>query len=169
MLAWIARHFPFLRPVPLLPQMLDAALLAGTVALFPRRARSLHEIEREATSWPGVVPKSHRYGGTEFQVAGREIGHLHSHGLLDVPFPKALRDEIVAAGQAKPHHIFPRSGWVSFFVHAPSDAPGALALLRRSYAQKTASLTPHPSALTLSALPPAESPDAPPAEIPRPL
>jgi Family of unknown function (DUF5519) len=29
-------------------------------------------------------------------------------------YPKKVRDEMVAAGEAEPHHILPETGWVSF-------------------------------------------------------
>jgi predicted DNA-binding protein (MmcQ/YjbR family) len=53
--------------------------------------------------------------------------------LLDVPFPKQVRDEIVAAGLAEPHHVLPETGWVSFHLREPADAERAIALLRRSF------------------------------------
>jgi predicted DNA-binding protein (MmcQ/YjbR family) len=44
-----------------------------------------------------------------------------------------VKDELVAAGLAKPHHILPESGWISFRIAAPGDIDAAIALLRRSY------------------------------------
>jgi predicted DNA-binding protein (MmcQ/YjbR family) len=43
------------------------------------------------------------------------------------------RDEIVAAGEASPHHILPETGWVSFYLKEDGDVERALALLKRSY------------------------------------
>jgi predicted DNA-binding protein (MmcQ/YjbR family) len=63
----------------------------------------------------------------------REIGHLHGDRLLDVPFPKRERNDLVAAGLARPHHILPESGWVSFFIEKDADVDAAIALLRRSH------------------------------------
>ena len=34
-------------------------------------------IEREVGSWDGVTVSPHRYGGIEFRVGRRELGHLH--------------------------------------------------------------------------------------------
>ncbi len=39
----------------------------------------------------------------------------------------------MAAGRALPHHIFPQSAWVSFYIRSEEDVPGAVALLRRNY------------------------------------
>ena len=72
-------------------------------------------------------------GGVEFKLGSREIGHVHGDSLADVPLPKRDRDELVASGQAEPHHVLPQSGWVSFYIKAPADIDRAIGLLRRSY------------------------------------
>lgn len=84
-------------------------------------------------SWDGIESHLHRFGGTEFRIGKREIGHLHGDSLVDIPFPKKIRDEIVAAGEASPHHILPDTGWVSFYLEEEEDVEKAIALLRRSY------------------------------------
>ena len=43
------------------------------------------------------------------------------------------RDEIVSAGRAQPHHILPKSGWVSFYLREEEDIEKAIALLRESF------------------------------------
>src|SRR5262245_31236111 len=70
-------------------------------------------IRLEVGRWEGITSGSHRFGGVEFKIGNREIGHVHGDSLVDVPFPKGVRDELVAASQAEPHHILPGSGWVS--------------------------------------------------------
>jgi hypothetical protein len=85
------------------------------------------------SAWPGVVARPHRFGGTEFVVGKREVGHIHGDGLVDIAFPKAVRDDLVAAGLAEPHHILPESGWVSFHIRRDENVDAAIALLHRSY------------------------------------
>ncbi len=85
------------------------------------------------SAWEGVESQPHRFGGVEVRIGRREIGHMHGDHLIDIPFPKKVRDEIVAAGEAEPHHILPDSGWVSFHVREESDIERAIGLLRRSY------------------------------------
>jgi hypothetical protein len=67
----------------------------------------LTQIEREVGSWGGVTVSAHRFGGVEFRVGRRELGHLHGTYLADLPFPVAVREQLVAAGKAETHHIFP--------------------------------------------------------------
>jgi Family of unknown function (DUF5519) len=83
--------------------------------------------------WKKVEILPHRYGGLEFRLGKRELGHLHGDALVDIPFPKAVRNEIVAAGEADPHHILPNSGWVSVFLRANADVERAIGLLERSF------------------------------------
>ena len=92
-----------------------------------------HEISHELLTWNGVQKKPHRFGGLEYRMGSREIGHVHGDYLVDIPFPKKIRDELVHNGQAKPHHILPNSGWTSFYIQTPEDVPKAIELLRKSY------------------------------------
>jgi hypothetical protein len=43
--------------------------------------------------------------------------------LADLPFPGRIRQELVAAGQASPRHILPKSGWVSYHAAWASRRP----------------------------------------------
>jgi hypothetical protein len=90
-------------------------------------------IARELLSWPGVSSKPHRFGGVEFRVAQHELGHLHGDGVADLPFPLRVREELVAAGKASPHHHLPDSGWVTRYIAGPHDIPAVLELFRLNY------------------------------------
>jgi hypothetical protein len=94
-------------------------------------------IRQAVTSWPGVTAHPHRFGGVEFRLAHREIGHLHGDRLADLPFPRRIRDELIAAGQAKPHHVLPDSGWVSRVIRSADDVEGVIALFRMNYDRVT--------------------------------
>jgi hypothetical protein len=91
------------------------------------------EITNTVLSWPGVTAHPHQFGGTEYRLANREIGHIHGDYLVDIPFPTKVRKELVAAGAAEPHHVLPESGWISFYIRQPEQRSEAIALLRRSY------------------------------------
>ena len=91
------------------------------------------QIKITVSEWNGISAHPHRFGGTEFRLGDREIGHVHGDSLVDIPFPTKVRNELVAAGQAVPHHVLPASGWVSFYLRQPGDTERAVGLLRRSY------------------------------------
>lgn len=84
-------------------------------------------------SWPGVEARPHRFGGIEFTVNHREIGHLHGDLLADLPFPRRIRDDLVASGRASPHHILPETGWVSRWIRGAEDVPDVICLFRLNY------------------------------------
>ena len=90
-------------------------------------------ITEAVTAWVGVTSQPHRFGGVEYVMGRREIGHIHGDHLVDIPFPKKVRDEIVAAGRAQRHHVLPETGWVSFYLRQELDVEQAIALLRESY------------------------------------
>jgi predicted DNA-binding protein (MmcQ/YjbR family) len=90
-------------------------------------------ITQAVTQWEGMMVQPHRFGGVEFVLGTREIGHIHGDQLVDIPFPKKIRDEIVQAGRAQPHHVLPESGWISFYLRQPEDVERAIALLAQSY------------------------------------
>ena len=90
-------------------------------------------IAEQVLSWDGVTAHEHRFGGVEFRLGRRELGHLHGDRLADLPFPRRVRDELVAAGRARPHHVLPDSGWVSRPIAGPGDVAEVVALFRLSY------------------------------------
>ena len=91
------------------------------------------QIHIAAMGWDGVSAHPHRFGGTEYRVDRREIGHIHSNLLVDIPFPKRIRDKVVAAGQASQHHFLPDSGWVTVHIKQNEDIEQAIALLKMSF------------------------------------
>jgi hypothetical protein len=69
-------------------------------------------IEREVASWDGVTVHAHRFGGVEFRLGKRELGHIHPGGWADLPFTSRIREMLVETGRAGPHRFGVR-GWVS--------------------------------------------------------
>jgi hypothetical protein len=97
-------------------------------------AGTIHQaVVREVSSWPGVTTGRHRFGGTEFRYGGRELGHLHGSRLADLPFPLLVRNELVSAGRVEPHHMFPDSGWVSYYIRDETQIADVIALFRLNY------------------------------------
>jgi hypothetical protein len=90
-------------------------------------------ITKAVSEWEGVTVRAHRFGGVEYVIGKREIGHIHGEHLVDIPFPKKVRDEVVLAGRAQAHHILPESGWISLYLRQPQDVNQAIALLAESY------------------------------------
>ena len=115
--------------------------MASTSTSIARR------VEAAAAEWPGVTVHDHRFGGREFRLGTREVGHLHGDRQADIAYPRPVRDAVVGAGLAGPHHLFPDSGWVTYRVdevagQAAGDeaADRIVDLLRLSYLVHAAAL-----------------------------
>jgi hypothetical protein len=91
------------------------------------------QIRNMLLSWQGIEAAPHRFGGLEYRLGTREIGHVHGDWLVDIPFPTKVRDEIISAGLAEPHHILPETGWVSLYLRKEQDIQVAIDLFKRSY------------------------------------
>jgi hypothetical protein len=122
-LKWLAR-------IPGAPQFFDAMLLVATGLFSPKRLCAISSIESTVGGWPGMRVGIHRLGGIGFFSRGRESSHIHGNGLLDCFVGRANRDRLVAGGGALPHHVFPNSGWISFWVEDEKDIEAALRLIR---------------------------------------
>jgi hypothetical protein len=102
----------------------------------------LEMLEEEVSAWPSISVHPHRFGGKEFLFGSAEVGHVHEGGIVDIPFPRAVRNALLAAGFAEQHHWVPNSGWITFHVRSEEDLSHALWLMRLSYLRyslKTAS------------------------------
>ena len=99
-------------------------------------------IAAEVTSWEGVASAPHRFGGTEFAVGRRELGHTHGDAIVDLPFPRRVGDQLIAAGRVEPHHWVPDSGWVTKRLRTDADVDDAIALLRDGYERAMAKRRP---------------------------
>jgi Luciferase len=98
------------------------------------RMKSIAEqIRSEVSSWEGVSAEPHRFGGIEFRVNHRELGHLHGSRQADLPFSVRVREKLVAEGRASPHHILPETGWVTYYIRGEQDVQGAIDLFRLNY------------------------------------
>jgi hypothetical protein len=54
-------------------------------------------IEQKLLEWTGVTTEPNRFGGIEFLVDKKEMGHLRGERLTDLPFPIKVREKLVAS------------------------------------------------------------------------
>ena len=130
---WTRRHTKIAMLIaPILGTIWSLYECITGVKMAIRGAQS--QITTTVQTWPKVVVAPHRFGGVEYQLGTREIGHIHGDSLVDIPFPRAIRNQLVEAGLAQPHHILPESGWISFYIRTQADVSQAIDLLHQSYA-----------------------------------
>ena len=93
----------------------------------------LKKLEDVVSAWPNVSVHPHRFGGREFLFGSAEVGHIHIGGIVDIPFPRSVRDALLAEGLAEEHHWVPNSGWITFRMGSEGELTHALWLMRLSY------------------------------------
>ena len=95
--------------------------------------KHLKNLEHEISAWPSISIHPHRFGGREFRFGSAGVGHVHAGGIVDIPFPRPVRDALLADGLAEEHHWVPNSGWITFRVRSAEEVKHALWLMRLSY------------------------------------
>ena len=73
-------------------------------------------LEHEIPSWANV-----------------SVGHIHPGVVVDIPFPRSIRDALLADGLAEEHRWVPNSGWITFRISSEQDFKHGLWLMRLSY------------------------------------
>jgi len=109
--------------------------------------KPLKKLEDTVASWPQISVHPHRFGGREFRFANAEVGHVHDGGIVDIPFPRSVRDELLKENLAEEHRWVPNSGWVTFRVRSDSDLQHAVWLMRLSYFRYALKTAPNPREL----------------------
>jgi hypothetical protein len=91
------------------------------------------KIVKEVSKWDDVKTAPHRFGGNEFRVGRRELGHIHGDYQADIVFPMSVRNQLISENKAQPHHILPNSGWITFRFKDHDDVAHAIDLFKLSY------------------------------------
>jgi hypothetical protein len=107
----------------------------------------LKRLEEEVSAWPQISVHAHRFGGREFRFRSAEVGHVHASGMVELPFPRPVRDALLAEGLAEAHRSVPNSGWIAFHVRSEEDFNHAVWLMRLSYLRYAMKAAPNPSEL----------------------
>ena len=73
------------------------------------------------------------------------MGHLHGERLADLTFPVKIKESLVRSGEALPHHIYPESGWISYWIRNSKDIPAVIDLFRLQYERLKSKSPVHPT------------------------
>jgi hypothetical protein len=65
------------------------------------------KLEQGVSGWQHASVHPHRFGGMEFRFGDAEVGHVHTNGIVDIPFPRSVRDALLADGLAESTAGFP--------------------------------------------------------------
>jgi predicted DNA-binding protein (MmcQ/YjbR family) len=135
MFDFVVKYLGFLKNVPLLPQVFEAFLILWSFIFKPEVLDCIDTIRDEVLSWSDTTECRHKDGGMQFDCCGKEIGHVHGNGILDILFSKKMKEQLLAEGKIRDHHLFAGTGWISFYITQKEDAAYAMKLLRLSYAK----------------------------------
>ncbi len=91
------------------------------------------KIKQELLSWKGVTMHEHNFVTILFYVEGAEMGHLHGDSIADLKFPVKFSKRLVEVGYVSPHHVIPKSGWVSHEIRDAKDVEKVIELFRLQY------------------------------------
>ena len=139
MFKFVVKKLRWLARIPVLPQLFDAGLMVATMLFDRPRLRAMEKFENAIRRNYPIQRRPHRFGGIGFFIGTTEIGHLHGNGLLDLFVGRSFRAEQVRRGRALPHHVFPESGWISFWLESPADIGQALELFETARMYRTTS------------------------------
>lgn len=123
------KYFGVLKIIPLLPLVFDSLLKLWALLAKKELLDWCDEIEAEILTWENTSVSLHKYGGLQFNYHSREIGHLHSNGLLDILYNRKFKIDLKKRGRVSDHHVFENSGWISFYIDSYDDVVYAKELL----------------------------------------
>ena len=130
LLTIIAKVAGPLKNIPFLPILLDEQMKLFTFFFRPKRFLKMQEFSRMVTEKLKLETGFHRFGGLEFRYQGKEIGHMHSNGLLDILFPRKLSSFLIEKGVTGFHHVYPDSGWTSLMIRGTTDIEWCFTLIQ---------------------------------------
>src|SRR3989449_5259171 len=105
---------------------------------FDRQSRVIENVISGLKEWllqlPDVVEAPHSFGGTEYQVYGREFMHTHGPRYLDIHLSREDQELVLREGKAERHQFTPaRAGWVTFHIRSDGDVETAKELITLAY------------------------------------
>jgi hypothetical protein len=116
-----------------MPHLFDALLKIGVLFSNKKILDFIDEIEQEVLSWKNTSVQIHKYGGVQFNVGTKELGHIHGNGLLDILFSRSVKSQLIQEGRVKEHHTFKNSGWATLQIENTPDKDLAIELLKFSH------------------------------------
>jgi hypothetical protein len=133
MFKFVIKYLGFLKRAPLLPHLFDSQFKLWLLFTNAELLDCLSDIETEVLSWGQTSISMHKFGGVQFNCCGREIGHIHSNGILDILFTRKIKQQLMEEGRISDHHAFAGSGWISFYITNKEDTTYAVNLLKIAY------------------------------------
>lgn len=133
MFNFVVKRLGFLKSIPLMAVYYDSLIKLWVLLTNSSLLDWIDDIEEEVIRSLDCTVTVHKYGGSQFNYKTIEFAHLHSNGLLDVLLNRNLKQKLLEEGRILDHHVFPNTGWISFYIRERSDVDYAVYLLRIAY------------------------------------
>ena len=103
--------------------------------MIMKSREELHQELRQGILALGGVTERPNAGIHEdaFFVGPTMFMHIHGHGHCDIRLPKAVQEQVLAEGKARPHRWAPGAGYVTFIVKSEQDLEPAMELIQLSH------------------------------------
>jgi hypothetical protein len=131
--AFVVKYLNFLKNLYPLPLIFDLLLMIFTWAFRHEVYLAVSKVDQTVSAWPGMKITLHKYGGFQFNINDKEIGHMHSNGVVDILFDLKTKNQLLQQYNLQDHHVFKDSGWVSYYIRKKEDAVEVIKLLRISF------------------------------------
>jgi hypothetical protein len=95
----------------------------------------IDDIEKRSINMAdNTTATTHKYGGLQFNYGNKELGHIHSNGLLDMLLNRKLKQQLMQQNsRVQDHHILKNTGWLSFYMETYGDKEFVLELFEMAY------------------------------------
>lgn len=113
-------------------------LIALTVVLIflisfkKGKSKMITEIENEILKWDETSIGKGDFGAKTFLYQGKEFGHIHKDGTLDIVFGNRLTAELLQQKLVQ-KHLYVLDAAITYIVSNEEKIPFAVSLLRFSY------------------------------------
>jgi hypothetical protein len=131
--AFVIKYLNFLKNLYPLPLIFDVLMMIFTWAFRHEVYLVVSKVDQTVSSWPGMKITLHKYGGFQFNVNDKEIGHMHSNGIVDILFDLKTKEQLLSESALQDHHTFKDSGWVSYYIRKKEDEKEVIRLLKLSF------------------------------------
>ncbi len=112
------------------------AVLISIILLFLRnkmeKSKVITEIECAILKWDETSIGDGNFGAITFLHRGREFGHIHKNGDLDITFGEQMTEKLLSKGLVEKHLYVPKTN-ITYPVTNDESLPFAISLLRMSY------------------------------------
>src|SRR4051812_35643007 len=102
--SFVVRYLNFLKGIYPLPFLFDIFLMIFTWVFKNEIYKTVTHVDQEVSAWPGMNVTLHKFGGFQFNLNGREIGHMHSNGVVDILFDLQTKKVLLGSYRLEDHH-----------------------------------------------------------------